>query len=67
MRGAKSNFTHRERFLRLFQFKEVDRIPDHEVGFWTETIDRWHREGLPLERRTNRDVLHYFGFDAVGS
>jgi len=57
---------HRERFLGVFQFKDVDRFPDCEFGYWTETIDRWHKEGLPLEKRTIRDVELYFGFDAVG-
>ena len=56
----------RERFLRTFHFKEVDRVPDYEFGYWTETIQRWHREGLPLERDNNRDVELYFkleGYD----
>ena len=54
---------HRERFLRTFQFKDVDRVPDYEFGFWNETIIRWHREGLPLEKRTNRDVELYLGLE----
>ncbi len=54
---------HRERFLGTFQFKEVDRVPDYEFGFWTETIDRWHREGLPLEKKNNRDVELYLGLE----
>jgi hypothetical protein len=51
---------HRQRFLGVFQFKEVDRVPDYEMNYWRETIDRWHREGLPLEKKTNRDVEIYF-------
>lgn len=54
---------HRERFLRVFQFKEVDRVPDYEFGYWNETIDRWHREGLPLEKKINRDVELYLGLE----
>ena len=54
---------HRERFLRVFQFKEVDRVPDYEFGYWAETIDRWHKEGLPLEKKTNRDVELYLGLE----
>ncbi len=53
----------RERFLRALQFKNVDRVPDYEFGYWTETIDRWHREGLPLEKRTDRDVELYLGLE----
>jgi len=28
-------------------FEAVDRIPLMEMGFWTETLERWHHEGLP--------------------
>jgi len=31
---------HLERFHRVFKFMEVDRVPDYEFGYWTETIDR---------------------------
>ena len=37
----------RERFLRYMSFEPVDRIPLMEMGFWTETLERWHHEGLP--------------------
>jgi len=53
----------RERFLRTFQFKDVDRVPDYEFGYWRETVDRWHREGLPLEKRNSRDVELYLGLE----
>ncbi|MBS7656461.1 hypothetical protein KEJ33_00855 [Candidatus Bathyarchaeota archaeon] len=59
---------HRERFLRTYEFKEVDRVPDYEFGFWTETIDRWHREGLPMEKRDMRDIELYLkleGWDCL--
>ena len=59
---------HRERFLRTFEFKNVDRVPDYEFGYWDETIDRWHREGLPLEKKTNRDIELYLrleGWDCI--
>jgi len=54
---------HLERFHRVFEFKEVDRVPDYEFGFWKETIDRWHREGLPLKYKTNRDIELYLGLE----
>lgn len=54
---------HLERFHRVFQFKEVDRVPDYEFGYWKDTIDRWHKEGLPLEKRNNRDVELYLGLE----
>jgi len=46
----------------------VDRVPDYEFGYWTETIDRWHTEDLPLDRRDIRDLELYFdleGFDIL--
>jgi uroporphyrinogen decarboxylase len=39
--------THRERLLRTLRHEAVDRVPDYEFGAWQQTIDRWHREGLP--------------------
>ena len=54
---------HKERFHRIFQFKDVDRVCDYEFGFWAETMDRWHREGLPLEKRDNRGIELYLGLE----
>ena len=39
--------THRERLLATLRFQPVDRVPDYEFGAWVQTVDRWHREGLP--------------------
>jgi len=40
--------------------KEVDRPPLYEwLGFWPDTINRWHREGLPV----GTSVKDYFGFE----
>ncbi|MCW4040363.1 MAG: uroporphyrinogen decarboxylase family protein [Candidatus Bathyarchaeota archaeon] len=48
-----------ERFSRVFDFHEVDRVPDYEFGYWKETINRWHQEGLPTEKKTHRAIeLH---------
>jgi hypothetical protein len=62
---------HKQRFLRTFKFKEVDRRPDYEFGFWAETIDRWHTEGLSLDKMYDKSSLlqrniaikSHFGFD----
>lgn len=40
---------HRERLLATLRFEPVDRGVDLEFGAWTETIERWHHEGLPAE------------------
>lgn len=41
--------TERERFLAVCGFKPVDRVPNHELNPWRQTIERWHAEGLPRE------------------
>ena len=52
--------TTKERFLRMYQHKEADRIPiiDHP---WGATIERWQREGLPV----GMDWRDYFDVDKV--
>jgi uroporphyrinogen decarboxylase len=53
----------RDRFLATFSFKEVDRLPDYEFGYWDETIDRWHEQGLPSHLKSQRDVELFFGLE----
>ncbi len=50
----------RERFLRMYQHTEADRIPITDKP-WRGTLRRWHQEGLP------QDVAwqDYFGVDKV--
>ena len=36
----------RERFYALMEYQPLDRVPNHEVGVWAQTIDRWEEEGL---------------------
>ncbi len=47
----------RERFLRIMEFKSVDRIPNYELGLWGQTIKRWQDEGLP------EDALYFSWFE----
>lgn len=56
-------YTHRERFRRVMHYQSVDRLPHWEFGYWDETIDRWHDEGLPKHLKTNPEVEAYFGVD----
>ena len=44
--------TERERFLALMEYKPVDRVPNHEVGVWEQTKDRWEQEGLDIHDLT---------------
>ncbi len=57
------SFTPRERYMRTFTFQDVDRVPDIDFGYWEETIDEWHKQGLPEEVKTQADVEAYFGQD----
>lgn len=58
--------TNRERFLSVMEYKTPDRVPNHEVGVWNQTKDRWIAEGLnqydyTWDWFTGEDVL---GLDA---
>ncbi len=57
--------THRERFRRVMHFQTVDRIPHWEFGYLDETIERWHKEGLPAKYNDIPSVEAYFGVDPV--
>ena len=57
----------RERFHATCRFEKVDRpIYFDALGFWDETLARWHTEGLP---ETVIDAAFtapdYFGFDSL--
>lgn len=50
--------TSKERFTRMFQHREADRIPIIDSP-WNGTIARWQREGMPV----GMDWRDYFGVD----
>lgn len=53
--------TTRERFLRMFEHREADRVPIIDDP-WRGTLHRWHQEGLPA----NVDWEDYFAIDKIG-
>ena len=54
----------RERFHAVMGFKPFDRLPLLEwAGWWTQTIDRWHDEGLPAELTDRYAICRHFGLD----
>jgi len=55
-----TEWTTRERFARMFDHKEADRVPIID-GPWGATIERWHREGMPEDA----SYVDYFGLDHV--
>ncbi len=54
--------TSHERFSRMYEHKEADRIPIIDIP-WPATIERWHREGMPED--TN--YVDFFGLDKVAT
>ena len=49
-----------ERFTRMYQHKEADRVPILDSP-WKQTIDRWESEGMPT-----RDYISFFDLDKTG-
>ena len=60
---TEEELTSRERFLKVFHFQEVDHVPDCEFGYWVNTIERWHKEGLPLWVTNDHLADMFFGFE----
>lgn len=54
-----SAMTTKERFLRVFDHKETDRVPIAD-GPWAGTLSRWKREGMSME-----DWRDYFDVDKL--
>lgn len=52
--------TSRERFTRMYEHREADRIPIIDSP-WGATIERWQREGMPKEV----DYVDYFDLDCI--
>jgi len=53
-----AEMTSHERFKRMFEHREADRVPIID-GPWGATIERWHREGMP----EGADFVDFFGLD----
>lgn len=53
----------RDRFLRTLRYEPTDRRPVYLAGPWGETLERWHKEGLPADVR---DVHAYLGVRELG-
>ena len=53
--------TTRERFERMYEHKDADRVPILDSP-WDSTINRWVEEGMPT-----RDYVEYFDLDKVST
>lgn len=54
------SMTSRERFLRMYEHKEADRVPIIDSP-WSGTVRRWQREGMPKDA----DWRDFFDVDKV--
>jgi len=56
--------TTRERFHAVTRFQPFDRLPVLEwAGWWNQTLDRWHGEGLPAALTDRYEICRHFGLD----
>lgn len=55
-----AEMTSCERFSRMYQHREADRIPIIDTP-WNATIERWQREGMPEDT----GYVDFFGLDKV--
>jgi len=56
-----AGLTLRERFLKICNFEMADRPVRWEtLGFWQQTIDRWHNEGTLSENIRLDELRDYF-------
>jgi len=57
----------KERFVNVLKFKNVDRIPNIEIGTWPQTMENWIKEGLPEEANDSALIRgsNYFNLDGV--
>jgi uroporphyrinogen decarboxylase len=55
--------TFRERFLNVYHYRPVDRVPDMEFGYWAENYAVWHEQGLPESVVDERTAYEYFNVD----
>ena len=55
---------NRERLRRTLNFEPVDRLPMMEwAGWWDKTLERWYREGLPVNLNDHAEIRNYLGLD----
>lgn len=54
----------RERFHAVVNFRPFDHLPMLEwAGWWGDTLQRWHVEGLPTALTDRYDICRHFGLD----
>jgi len=59
MHNLKNPITTRERFNRVIHWEKPDKIPNMDFGYWEETIQLWHSQGLPDHIKTDIQMEEY--------
>jgi len=63
---AVRKMTSRERFLRLVLNEPIDRGILWSDGFWSETLVRWQKEGMPYDYDFQFDFDRNWSLNALG-
>lgn len=64
----KDKLTNRERFHRIMNFEDVDRMPMYEwAPFWNLTLERWIEEGLDIKDQQISEIGQSLGLDLLSS
>lgn len=55
-----------QRFKNALKFQKVDRLPMIEwATWWTETIQRWYKEGLPAQCESPDQISDHLALDSL--
>ena len=52
-----ANMESKDRFIRVMQYKDVDRVPYFEEGIRKDVLRTWHKQGLPEKTRL-QELFH---------
>ncbi len=63
---SSGTMTERERYLATAEFRPVDRTFLLSPWVWSETVERWRKEGLPTTGDYWNGLAEYFRTDLVG-
>ncbi len=58
-----TDMTLKERFRRTMFFQQVSVRPNLEFGYWEQTLDDWHAQGLPEHVKHEASAYEYFGIE----
>jgi uroporphyrinogen decarboxylase len=57
--------TTRDRFNKVMHWQKPERVPFMDFGYWDETIQLWHQQGLPENITTGAEVEVHLGLEGT--